>query len=144
MLCKYCGNELEEGAKFCPACGKPQDQPQAHPIPGIGSQSQPQAQPQPQAQFQPNPGAYQQQNQGPRPIPTNNPYQQYNKNKTNSMAVAGFILAFFVPLVGLILSIMGYQQIQKSGEKGRGLALAGIIISAVWMVLSVIINVACK
>ena len=26
MYCKYCGSEIEEGAKFCPACGKPVDE----------------------------------------------------------------------------------------------------------------------
>lgn len=59
----------------------------------------------------------------------------------NGMAIAGFVCSFFVAIVGLALSIVGYTQVKKSGEKGRGLALAGIIISAVEMVASVILAI---
>lgn len=62
-----------------------------------------------------------------------------NTGKTNGMAIAGFILSFFAPLVGLILSIVGLNQCKKSGENGSGLALAGIIISVVAMLLAIIV-----
>jgi len=56
----------------------------------------------------------------------------------NGLAIAGFILSFLISLVGLILSIIALNQINKSGgmQKGKGLALAGIIISALSIIAS--------
>lgn len=52
-------------------------------------------------------------------------------DKWNGLAIAGFVVSFFAATVGLILSIIGYRQCKKTNEKGRSLALAGIIISSV-------------
>jgi hypothetical protein len=62
--------------------------------------------------------------------------------KTNGLAIAGFILSFLCPLIGLILSGVGLSQINSSGgmQKGKGLAVAGIVIAIVMMVLGVIIR----
>ena len=62
--------------------------------------------------------------------------------KYNGLAIAGFICSFLVSLLGLILSIVGLNQIKKQGGKGKGLAIAGIIISAVGMVIQVILVIA--
>lgn len=53
---------------------------------------------------------------------------------SNTIAIVGFILSFFVPIAGLICSIMGHRKSNELNGKGKGLALAGIIISAVSMV----------
>lgn len=45
--------------------------------------------------------------------------------KYNGLAIAGFICSFLVSLLGLILSIVGLNQIKKQGGKGKGLAIAG-------------------
>ncbi|MFH1400594.1 MAG: DUF4190 domain-containing protein [Nanoarchaeota archaeon] len=58
--------------------------------------------------------------------------------KTNTLAIVGFILSFVFAFAGLIISIIAYNQIKKSGEDGRGLALAGIIIGAVFSVLGLL------
>ena len=55
--------------------------------------------------------------------------------KYNGLAIAGFICSFLVSLLGLILSIVGLDRIKKQGGKGKGLAIAGIIISAAGMVI---------
>lgn len=52
--------------------------------------------------------------------------QQYN-----GFAVAGFVCSFFTSIIGLVFSIIGLMQIKKRGGKGKGLSIAGIIISAV-------------
>lgn len=54
---------------------------------------------------------------------------------TNGMAIAALIvsLASCGP-VGLILGILSLNQIKKSGEQGRGMALAGVIIGAISIV----------
>jgi hypothetical protein len=62
--------------------------------------------------------------------------QQQNVQKTNTLAIIGLILAFIVPLLGLILSIVGLSQINKHHQEGKGLAIAGIVISSILTVLS--------
>ena len=61
-----------------------------------------------------------------------------NGQLTNTMAIVGFVMSFFSGLIGLIFSIIGMNQIKKTGEPGKGYALAGIIISAVRMFLGLI------
>ncbi len=61
--------------------------------------------------------------------------------KTSGLAIASLILAFFMPLLGLILGIIALALIKKSGEKGRGLAIAGVVISSVTILLVVIMGV---
>ena len=51
--------------------------------------------------------------------------------KTNALAVIGLITAFFIPLAGLVLSIIGLTQTSKRKEKGKGLAIAGIVTSVI-------------
>ncbi|PAU68053.1 DUF4190 domain-containing protein [Bifidobacterium criceti] len=67
--------------------------------------------------------------------------QYYNaqSSKWNAMAIAGFVCSFFFSLIGLILSIIGYTQTKKSGERGGDFALAGIIISAVSIALTILV-----
>ncbi len=60
------------------------------------------------------------------------------EQKTNIFAIVGFILSFFIHLVGLILSIIGYKKAQEYNNSGKSLALAGIIISVIGMVLTII------
>ncbi|TAK89567.1 DUF4190 domain-containing protein [Patescibacteria group bacterium] len=55
--------------------------------------------------------------------------QNITTTKTNTLAIAGLITAFFLPLVGLICSIIGLTQINKRKERGRGLAISGIVVS---------------
>ena len=57
--------------------------------------------------------------------------------QSNGYAVAGFILSFFVALLGLIFSIMGLKK-SKVTNSGRGLSIAGIIISSISMSIVII------
>jgi hypothetical protein len=61
------------------------------------------------------------------PAPATNP--QGDKPKTNGLAVAALICAFFIPIIGLILGIVALVQIKKSHEGGKGLAIASIVVS---------------
>lgn len=61
---------------------------------------------------------------------------------TTAWLLPVFICSFLVSLLGLILSIVGLDQIKKQGGKGKGLAIAGIIISAAGMVIQVILVIA--
>lgn len=67
----------------------------------------------------------------------------YNKiNKTNSVAIIGFIFSFFISIVGLICSAVGYSKANELDGKGKGLAIAGIIISIIAIILSIVLPVA--
>lgn len=59
--------------------------------------------------------------------------------KTNIFAVFGLVTSFLIPLAGLILSLVGLNQINKKKEKGKGLAVAGIAVSAVFMLLQLLL-----
>lgn len=48
--------------------------------------------------------------------------------KLNPLALIGFIMTFFFGIVGVIMCIIALGQIKKTGQKGKGLAIAGIII----------------
>ncbi|NEG72097.1 DUF4190 domain-containing protein [Bifidobacterium ramosum] len=71
-------------------------------------------QPYPQGPYYPY-GAY--------PMPAN--------ERWNVMCIVGFVLSFVFAPVGLVLSIVALIQINKSGEKSKGMSIAGIIIGAV-------------
>jgi hypothetical protein len=51
--------------------------------------------------------------------------------RTNSLALVAFIGAFFVSLIGIICGHIALRQISKTGERGHGFALAGLIIGYV-------------
>ena len=59
------------------------------------------------------------------------PFNKPRSDSWNSLSIVGFILSFFTSLIGLILSIVSYRQVKESGEKGKELSIAGIIISLV-------------
>lgn len=70
------------------------------------------------------------------PPPAHNMGAQPGVQKTTSgAAVAGLIFSFFIPLVGLILSIIGLNHTKNDKQGGRGLAIAGLIISILGMLL---------
>ena len=65
------------------------------------------------------------------------PVQQH-PTRSNTVAIVGFVFAFLIPLVGLICSIIGVNNAKNCGGSGKGLAIAGIIVSIVMMILSAI------
>ena len=112
MFCRNCGQKIEDGMMFCPNCGTKA---------AFERMSEPAPEPEPE----------------PRPVRISDPAPVYTKG-TNGLAVAGFICSFFFPFVGLVLSIIGLSIADTGYQKPmRGLAIAGIIISAVLLVLRV-------
>ncbi|THJ66663.1 DUF4190 domain-containing protein [Arthrobacter echini] len=76
------------------------------------------------------------------PGASNYPGQQYYpgppaENPGRTLGIVGFILAIFIAPVGLIISIIAFVKSRKAGM-GNGLALAGIIIGAIFTVLLVL------
>ena len=77
------------------------------------------------------------QKQAPQYAPPPQPAQPAPPQE-NTIAIVGFIFSFFGGLIGLICSIIGYNNAKK-GAPHKSLALAGIIISVVEMVAYVIV-----
>lgn len=57
----------------------------------------------------------------------------------NGFAKAGLILAFFIPLAGIIFSIIGLKKAPLFRHQCKGMAIAGIIVSIANWILSFII-----
>lgn len=68
------------------------------------------------------------------------PGQQFPAPKppTNVMAIVAFVGSFFVGLVGIIVGHIALGQIKRTGESGRGFALAGTIIGYVNVALGIL------
>jgi hypothetical protein len=75
----------------------------------------------------------------PKQTNTQPTIQPQQSDHTNSWAIVGFIFAFLFPLLGLIFSIISLSEIKKKNEKGRGLAIAGIIVSIAFMIILVVV-----
>ncbi|NMN00070.1 hypothetical protein G1C96_0647 [Bifidobacterium sp. DSM 109958] len=59
----------------------------------------------------------------------------------NSLSIVGLVLAFVVPPAGLIVSVIALLQIGRTGERGKGLSVAGIVLgvlNTLLIVLSVV------
>ena len=78
------------------------------------------------------------------PGPFYDPYQPLKPPGTNGKAigamvssVAGFVLCLcFVPsIVGIVLGVMAMNETKRTGQDGRGLALAAVVIGAGTIVL---------
>lgn len=126
MFCNKCGNQIQDDDKFCPYCGnmnalaKPdntQTDPFGYPI------GQPQYKQTPQQQQQ-------------KPQQQSSFSQQGPSTSSNTYALVGFILSFFIAILGLIFSIMGLQEANKHNGDRKGFAIAGIIISCASMVIT--------
>jgi hypothetical protein len=116
------------------------------PQPGSGNQPKPpygqpnnypqqpqygQGQYQPQQQPQQYPQQYQQQPYGQQQY-----YPQQQAPGIPGTVIAGFILSFLCPLIGLILCAVGMGE-AKRRNAGVGLATAGIIIAICMMIVGV-------
>ncbi|MFJ8804768.1 DUF4190 domain-containing protein [Streptomyces sp. NPDC102490] len=80
--------------------------------------------------------------QGPYAPQWGHPLTPYPRQApVNGLAVAAFVLGVlcFVPAVGLVLGLVALARIRKRGERGKGFAVAGCVLSAVGLALWVLI-----
>jgi hypothetical protein len=59
--------------------------------------------------------------------------------KYNVLAIISLVSAFFVSLAAVICGHIALSQIKKTGEKGRGLAIAGLVLGYLGLIAGVII-----
>ncbi|TDB91966.1 DUF4190 domain-containing protein [Actinomadura sp. 7K534] len=53
---------------------------------------------------------------------------------SNTLSKVAFMFGCFGGLLGVILGIVALRQIARTGEKGRGFAIGGIVMSCLWLV----------
>ncbi|KUO04472.1 DUF4190 domain-containing protein [Streptomyces caeruleatus] len=66
------------------------------------------------------------------------PYGPYGRPvRVNGVAISSLVLGIlcFVPAVGLVLGLIALAQIKKRGESGKGMAVAGSVLSTVGLAL---------
>jgi hypothetical protein len=64
-----------------------------------------------------------------------------NGQKTNVLAIVSLVSSFFISIVGIITGHIALSQIKKTGEQGRGLAIAGLIIGYIGLVVGIILAI---
>lgn len=122
MYCPHCGKEHDEGISFCPYCGTK-----------LGAAPEPEKTEEKDEFYKASPAL--------APAPAAQP------TKKNAVALVGFILSFggfitfLLPVAGLICSIVGLVKSKQFGNSWRGFAIAGIIISAVSIVVSITVSI---
>ena len=122
MYCHRCGHEIDENVSFCPYCGQKQEK------------STPKYQYSTNAQS----GASEFKNMA------NDAGQQLALY--NSMCLIGFglaVLSLFtnnlVAIIGLIVSIVGLCQQRNTKQKGKLLAIIGVVIGGLQAILTVLV-----
>ncbi|MEB0287242.1 MULTISPECIES: DUF4190 domain-containing protein [Cryobacterium] len=64
--------------------------------------------------------------------------QPLAQDKYNVLAIVSLVSAFFVSLAAIITGHIALSQIKKTGEKGRGLAIAGLVLGYLGIVAGII------
>jgi hypothetical protein len=59
---------------------------------------------------------------------------------TNGFAIASLICGFLpgVSLLAIVFGFVALSQVKQTGESGRGMAIAGIILGIAWIVIAII------
>ena len=117
-FCTQCGSPLEEGSAVCPNCGNK--------IKSVEEEV-----------------VY----SNPEPVNQNVSYDNGTPKKNNTFALVGFIISLVnilccgtFSIFGLVFSIIGLVESKKQNGNGKGMAIAGIIISAIFIVLSILLT----
>ncbi|MBN9176423.1 MAG: DUF4190 domain-containing protein [Microbacterium sp.] len=63
--------------------------------------------------------------------------QMLSAPRFSAMSVVGFILAFPIPVAGIVVSIIALARSRKTGDR-KGLAVAGVIVSAVGLLFTIV------
>ena len=66
-----------------------------------------------------------------QPDPANQP--------NNVLAIVGLVLAFIIPLIGLVLSIIGLRKAKQLSGRGRTPAIVGIVISITGIIVQIML-----
>jgi uncharacterized protein YacL len=70
-----------------------------------------------------------------------NGYGQPASERYNVLAIVSLVSAFFVSLAAVITGHIALTQIKRTGEKGRGLAIAGLVLGYLGLISGLIAGV---
>jgi hypothetical protein len=77
------------------------------------------------------------------PAPTPAPAQPASTEKWNVLSIVAFVLSLVgFNIIAIVLGFIGLNQVKKTGERGRGLAIAAIIIGFASIVIGIIVFIA--
>ncbi|MBT2595996.1 DUF4190 domain-containing protein [Arthrobacter sp. ISL-72] len=62
--------------------------------------------------------------------------------RTNTLAIAAFASSFIIGVTGVILGFIALNQIKTTGERGRGLAIAALVVGCAYTVIFAYLTVA--
>ncbi len=125
MYCTNCGKECNNDEKFCTDCGTPINAVQAQTAASVPAV------------------------EATESVPADS---KKEKKKFNVFAIVGFVLSLVSflggpgtvvlgPLAGLIFSIVALVQIKKNSQKGKGLAVAGVILGAISTAVTLVVTI---
>ncbi|TFD80939.1 DUF4190 domain-containing protein [Cryobacterium fucosi] len=69
----------------------------------------------------------------------NGAYAQAPADKYNVLAIVSLVSAFFISLVAIITGHIALSQIKRTGEKGRGLAIGGLVLGYLGVLAAIIV-----
>ena len=112
--CTNCGEKVEEYYNVCPRCGA-----------SLKNNN-----------FVSEDNQYRRSNSYSSTSDINNDKRKSSEGESSSdtFAIVGFVLTFFIPIVGLIFSISGLKS-----TKNKGFAIAGVILNSIIVLFTVII-----
>ena len=112
--CTNCGEKVEEYYNVCPRCGTSLKNNKS-----VSEDNQ-----------------YRRSNSYSSTSDINNDKRKSSEGESSSdtFAIVGFVLTFFIPIVGLIFSISGMKS-----TKNKGFAIAGVILNSIIVLFTVII-----
>ena len=110
MYCKHCGSQIEDNSVFCSYCGGKTS----------GEDNR--------TLFNPSQNVEQPNKQTQKP-----------ENPAQTTAIIGLVLAFFCSIAGLIVSAIALKKYStQENQEGKGMAIAGLILSIISVVVSVL------
>ena len=112
--CTNCGEKVEEYYNVCPRCGTPLKN----------------------NHFVSDDNQYRRSNSYSSTSDINNDKRKSSEGESSfdTFAIVGFVLTFFIPIVGLIFSISGLKS-----TKNKGFAIAGVILNSIIVLFTIII-----
>ena len=123
MLCTN-GHVMPENTKFCVTCGSPIGSNDAATTQQFGSLA-PKAAP-----------------SAPEFVGVPTGYSVAGAVTTSGFAIASLVLGILgISLLSIIFGFIALSQIKKRGQKGRGMAIAGIVLGFVWTALLILLIV---
>lgn len=69
---------------------------------------------------------------------TNGVKAMAESDTTNTWAIVGFVTSLIIAPLGIIFSAIALGQIKRTGQKGKGLAIAGLVIGIVFTAIGII------